>query len=267
MSLVDDAHSSGCMGLNSTVVSSYSLRHAGQRPFRFSLMWCQQKRQICERLRKLREDGCRLTYSVTTWTRLEIEVGKIHLLETERALHVLLCVKRSANEKKHVVDSQAFVGSMESHDHDGLVKRAELLVLWSTECKRLKAMVLQTQRRSTLKGVAGRESRKGNRTCAKHRNQEPSASLSEQGSNKKRTRHSTGTSNIHRETESKDSHRARPRDVTIRRRQRPSCLAQQPEYARHLRENLSAEVLTSAWQRNQRTRVLEDQRRAKEVFE
>lgn len=32
-------HSSGLIALNSTVVSSYGARQAGQRPLRFSLMW------------------------------------------------------------------------------------------------------------------------------------------------------------------------------------------------------------------------------------
>lgn len=32
-------HSSGLIALNSTVVSSYGARHAGQRPLRFSLIW------------------------------------------------------------------------------------------------------------------------------------------------------------------------------------------------------------------------------------
>lgn len=38
-------HSSGLMGLNWTASSVYSLRHAGQRLLRFSLMWCQQNWQ------------------------------------------------------------------------------------------------------------------------------------------------------------------------------------------------------------------------------
>ena len=40
-------HSSVDMALNSIAWSEYLRRHAGHRPFRFCLMWCQQKRQIC----------------------------------------------------------------------------------------------------------------------------------------------------------------------------------------------------------------------------
>lgn len=45
-----EAHSSGLSGVNSTALSSYTLRQAGQLPLRFCLMWCQQKRQICPRV-------------------------------------------------------------------------------------------------------------------------------------------------------------------------------------------------------------------------
>jgi hypothetical protein len=39
-------HSSGFTGLNWTASSEYFLLHAGHLPFKFSLMWYQQKRQI-----------------------------------------------------------------------------------------------------------------------------------------------------------------------------------------------------------------------------
>ena len=86
------AHSSWLTGLNCTLSSEYSRRQAGQRPLRFSLMWCQQNRQIYAIVSASgfahREDGW--NDLVATHARLEVEVGDVHLLETERAFGVLL---------------------------------------------------------------------------------------------------------------------------------------------------------------------------------
>jgi hypothetical protein len=94
-----DTDSSGFMGLNSTAVSSYGFRQAGQRPFKFSLMWCQQKRQICASIRFAQEGGWSGTHLITTRTGLEVEIGDVHLLEAEGTFHVLLCVERIVSKR------------------------------------------------------------------------------------------------------------------------------------------------------------------------
>lgn len=63
----------------------------------FRLMWCQQNRQIygCVPFRKrIYEPIDEETYLVAAHAGFEVEVGNVHLLETERAFFLLLSSRR-----------------------------------------------------------------------------------------------------------------------------------------------------------------------------
>lgn len=90
-----ETHSSLLIGLNWTASSVYSRRHAGQRPLRFSLMWCQQKRHICRTyIDNKHSKSRRPTYLVTTRARLEVDIRYVHLFQAKGALCVLLQAHR-----------------------------------------------------------------------------------------------------------------------------------------------------------------------------